>query len=176
MSMGINARSILDITSEYQEILKNLTDEEFCRQPEDGSWSCSEIFCHIVQVNVRSLLAIEKCIYGKQQQRRHGLPLVTRLILYFGRFPPGKLNIPSNILALVRVTTREEAKNDMIRFTVKLKELLPKISKCSSEQRIKHPRLGMLNCIQWLRFMEIYSRYHLKKLKKSLKRNGLHAG
>lgn len=165
MSSRINGRPVLDVINEYQEALKEFSEEEFCRKPEDGSWSISEIYCHINQVNIRSLLAIEKCIYGRQLQVAYGVPLLSRAILYFGRFPPGAVKIPENIAALVTVVSKEDARNELIRIVDKLKQVLPKAKKCSPHNRVKHQQLGMLNCEEWLRFVEIYSKYHLKRLK-----------
>ncbi|RXF71607.1 DinB family protein [Arcticibacter tournemirensis] len=166
MNTRLCAESILRVINDYQEALKDFSEEEFCRKPESGRWSYAEIYCHIIQVNMRSLLAVEKCIYGKQQQKRDVAPLISRLILYFGQLPPGRIRIPANISAIVKVITKEEAKNDLIKFTGKLNELMPKILKCSPYQRIRHQRLGMLNCNEWIRFIEIYSIYHFKSLQK----------
>ncbi len=166
MSLMVSERSILDAIGKYQDNLKSFSEEEFCRKPHDGGWSCSEVYCHMLQVNMRCLLAVERCIHGKKQPRRSGPSFISHLILYFGRFPPGKLKAPPNVASIVKTITLEDAKNDLIKFTGKLKELMPKALKCSPYQRIKHQRLGMLNAIEWLRFLEIHTKHHLKQLKR----------
>lgn len=166
MSSRINTRPVLDVINKYQEALRGFSEEEFCRKPEDGSWSVSEIYCHINQVNMRSLLAVEKCIYGRQVQRGYGVPLFTRAILYFGQFPPGSVKIPDNIAALVTVVSKEDARNELIRFVEKFNQILPKAKKCSPHNRVRHQRLGLLNCEEWIRFIEIYSKYHFKRLRR----------
>lgn len=165
MNFRTSEHSILEAIAEYQDSLKNFTEEEFGRKPPAGGWSYSEVYCHVIQVNLRCLLAIERCIYGKKQQEGPGAPMLSRVILYFGRFP-GKLKTPPNLASIVKVISREDAKNDLIKFTGKLKELMPKALKCSPYHRIRHQRMGMLNCLEWLRFIEIHTKHHLKQIKR----------
>lgn len=169
MKIRLTENAILEIIGEFQEVLNELTEDEFCRKPDTGSLSYAEIYCHVIHVNRRCLLAVERCIYGKQNLRQTSASLLTRAILYIGRLPERKINIPGHLASLACTITREEVKNDLINFTIKLKELMPKAVKCPLHQRVKHQRLGMLNCAEWLRFIEIYSAMHLRKLRKMIR-------
>jgi hypothetical protein len=165
MSVAASTQSILGAITEYQNFLTEVSEDEFQLAPAEKVWSYSEVFSHIIQANLRSLLAVQKCIYGKPGKSVN-LPLTSRVILFFGRFPPVKIKAPESIAALVRKMTKEEARNDLIRLRTKVMELGPKVSKSFRDCRMQHPRLGMLNAVEWWRFVEIHSHHHLKQLKR----------
>ena len=50
------------------------------------------------------------------------------------------------------------------KFKENLSKLLPEITTASSSQKAKHPRMGLFNAKQWLRFIEIHTRHHEKQL------------
>lgn len=155
----------------YQEILKNVPEDEFFRSPQIGSWSVSEVYCHIIHVTTVSLLAIEKCLHGKQMRSSSSLPFITKIIFLFGQFPPIKLKAPENIAAKTKKIEKEEARNGLIKVIQRLDSTVARLSKSSSNCRISHPKLGMLNSYEWLRFIDIHNKHHLKQIKKIQKIN-----
>ena len=165
MNVSASTQAILKAIESYQEFLSELDDDRFRETPAENVWSYSEVYCHIVQANLRSLLAVQKCIYGKPGIFGN-IPLLSRAVLFFGRFPPVKLKAPEGIAALVKKISKEEARNDLIRLKTKVLELAPKVPKSLKDTRVKHPRLGMLNAAEWWRFVEIHSNHHLKQLKR----------
>lgn len=166
MSLQASASSIKDALASYLAWLKEIDEDEFIHSPPDGGWSYSEVFCHVIQVNVRSMLAVERCIYAKSGHRTSGPNLIARLILYMGKFPPLKIKAHPKVVSIVKPVTKEEARNDMLVFCNKLQDLLPKLMKVPVHQRTRHPRLGMLNCGEWLKFIDIHTRHHLKQLER----------
>lgn len=152
---------ILDAVKRYEDFLQDLTEEEFQRTPEEGVWSYAELYSHIFQANLGSLIAIERCLHGSKQVT--GSPtFFGRLILFFGIFPPVKLKSPARMIGTK--ITLEEAGNYIARFKSKLADVVPLVRKADLKRTAQHPRLGMLNAPQWLRFVYIHSRHHLKQL------------
>ncbi|PRY49130.1 DinB family protein [Arcticibacter pallidicorallinus] len=166
MSLQASASSIKDALASYLAWLKEIDEDEFVQSPPGGGWSYSEVFCHVIQVNVRSMLAAERCIYAKFGHRTSGPNLIARLILYMGKFPPLKIKAHAKVVSIVKPVTKEEARNDMLVFCNKLQDLLPKLMKVPAHQRTRHARLGMLNCEEWLKFIDIHTRHHLKQLER----------
>ena len=157
-------KSILKSVEVYEEFLKSVTDEEFNLTPAPDVWSYSEVYSHIFQANLASLIAIEKCICGTAIKSAKPTHWIARLILFFGRFPPIKLKVPESLKSLTEKISREEARNLIIKFKKRLEELTPKVSKAYVYQKVKHPRLGLLNALQWFRFIEIHTIHHQKQL------------
>lgn len=166
MSIQESVVSIKDAIGVYLNWLKELDEDDFVKPPPSGGWSYSEVCCHVIQVNVRSILAVEKCIYAKPNLRGTGPNLIARLILYLGRFPPVKIRSAPNIAGIVKPVSKEDARNDLILFANKLQDLSVKLLKVPSENRVRHPRLGMLNCREWLQFINIHMRHHVKQLER----------
>lgn len=157
--------SILESTDNYSKFLDNITEEQFSQTPANGGWSYSEVYSHIFQANLGSLVLIERCLHGHKSST--GTPTwAGRLVLFFGRFPPVKLTAPAHIAAMVAKTSIEDARNYIIKFREKLLEVAPQVRKAPPLNAAKHPRLGMLNASQWLRFIEIHTKHHLRQLKR----------
>jgi hypothetical protein len=116
MSVKNNTNSILRGLDKYKTFLDGLTDEEFQRTPAEGVWSYSEVYSHILTANTGSLIAIERCLHGNKSSSG-SLELIARLILFFGRLPPGKFKVPEKVGAMVRKITLEEARNDIINYS-----------------------------------------------------------
>ena len=166
MSITSQQRSLLKSIAEYEDLLNTLTEEEFMRSPAEGVWSYSEVYSHIFQANLGSLIAIEKCIAGTGIESHKRIHWMAWLILFFGRFPPGKIKAPERVAAMVSKISTEEAKNLIVKFKKRLSELAPRVNKASPAQTIKHPRLGLLNASYWFRFIEVHTLHHARQLQR----------
>lgn len=150
--------------SVYKNLLKEVSDEDFQKVPIYGGWSYAQLYSHIIDVNKLSLISIEKCINGTAKLDSRRLHWKVWLIMLAGRFPPGRLIAPERIASMVNHISREEAKNQMIRFSERFDEICRKIQNASPDRKISHPRLGPLNARHWLRFIDIHTRHHIHQL------------
>lgn len=166
MSTERHYRSILKAVSVYEDLLAQLTEEAFIQSPPDFSWSYSETYSHIFQANLISLVAAEKCILNTGVHTGKPIHWLAGIILFLGRFPPGKLKAPDRIAAMVTKISMEEARNLIRKFKTRLEDIRPKIKNADPYQKVKHPRLGMLNAKQWFRFIEIHTIHHTRQLKR----------
>lgn len=164
MSINRNINSLTKTIERYENLIKSVSEETFTQNPIDGGWSYSETFSHIFQANLASLIAIEKCYLGTGKIDRKLINWVVWAILFFGRLPPGKLKAPASIASMAKKITREEAANLIIKFRNRLSDFKSKIEKADPNQKIKHPRLGLLNAKQWLRFIEVHTIHHTYQL------------
>ena len=165
MSATESLRQVLASTQIYLDLLKTFSTDDFQLQPSPSGWSYSEVYSHIIHVNTFSLMAVERCLHGKQSTLAYRLPFTSRLILFLGRFPR-RLKAPERIASAVKKISLEDARNGLIKIKHRLEEIFPKLTKASSSCRVTHPRLGMLNSEQWLRFMEIHNNHHLKQIER----------
>ncbi len=166
MSIASQQRSLLHSVAEYEKLLPAISEEDFLRSPAGGVWSYSEVYSHIFQANLGSLTALEKCIIGTGVESHKSIRWLAWIILFFGRFPPGKLKAPERIAAVAKKINKEEAANLIIKFKKRAAELYPQIKKASPVQKMQHPRLGLLNATQWFRFIEIHTLHHQKQLQR----------
>jgi hypothetical protein len=164
MSAASQQRSILHSVNYYSSLLEKLSEEDFQRSPAEGTWSYAEVYSHIFKSNLFSLVAAEQCINGTAAKSSLPTPWAVRLILFFGRFPPGKYKVPPSIVSLTSKINREEARNLIVKFRTRLTDIAPKVNQAKPYHKIKHPRLGLFNAGQWFRFIEIHTLHHQKQL------------
>lgn len=180
MSIPVQQRSILQSVEEYSRLLEEISEEDFLLTPEEGVWSYSEVYSHIFRANLASLIAAEQCVNGTAKKVSEGSQWMVRLILFFGRFPPGNYKVPTSIADMTVKMSREDARNLIIKFKSRLAGISSRISKASNYHKVEHPRLGFFNARQWFRFIEIHTFHHQKQLGRIrnmlANRNKLHSG
>ncbi|HEX5669016.1 MAG TPA: hypothetical protein VFX73_09450, partial [Chitinophagaceae bacterium] len=79
-------------------------------------------------------------------------------------FPPGKFKVPDRLKDQVKKINKEEAHELICRFKDELSQITPKVDSANPNQKLKHPRLGLLNAVKWYEFIEIHTRHHRKQL------------
>jgi hypothetical protein len=157
--------SIHKVTFAYKQRLAQIPDEHFQRNPRNGGWSYSEVYQHIFDLSLLSLYELDKCISGHGKQK--STHWISRLILFFGRFPPlMKLKVPAALGSRVTKISKEEASDMINKFLVQLQPYGKTMELANPLMKTPHPRLGFLNARQWLRFIEIHLKHHLKQLKR----------
>lgn len=155
--------SIHHIVSAYKAKLSSYTDDIFQLTPPISGWSYSEVYAHIFDSSLLSTMALENCIKGEGQN----IPthFAVKVILFFGSFPPAaKYKVPKRLADRVTKIPRTEALDFILQFEKALEHAYPNINKADKHCKTKHPRLGYLNAKQWLRFIEIHLKHHLKQL------------
>lgn len=166
MSVNQHYKSLLEAVSKYEDLLKDTSEEVFTRSPSSGGWSYSETFSHIFHANLASLIAVEKCVLGTGVVNTKPINWIVWMVLFFGRLPPGKFKVPQRLASTVRVISKEEASNLIVKFKNRLVAIKNQVDKAEKYQKVMHPRLGLLNAKQWFRFIEIHTHHHIHQLKR----------
>lgn len=158
-------QSIGKIVDAYNAKLVSLNEEEFVLTPPIGGWSYSEVYAHIFDSSILSLLATQKCINGDGEIAKTHFS--AKAILFFGMLPPGKrYKVPKRLMDRAKKINIAVAQQFIVDFESQLTKVLGQIDKASSSIKVAHPRLGYLNAKQWLRFIEIHLNHHLKQLQR----------
>jgi hypothetical protein len=88
--------------------------------------------------------------------------------LTFGRIPRGKAKAPEAVCPQ-KMPSRDEMREALERTRKRFgatAQCLGALQSPEARQRVvKHPALGKLNALQWLRFIEIHTKHHLKIIK-----------
>ena len=159
-------QSIDTLLAAYHDRLAQIPDDLFTQTPTTGGWSYAEVYAHVLQACYGSLVSIQKCASGTGEFDNKGTAIAARLVLWAGRFPPGKIKAPKHIAALVTKMSKPDVLNLFDKVTMRLNDVLTMVAHAQRTSKFKHPRLGLLNAPQWLRFIEIHTRHHLKQLKR----------
>jgi hypothetical protein len=157
--------SLQRVIAAYRNKLQTLPESQFAQTPSIGGWSASEVYDHIFDASLLSLKALNECLEGRGANR--STPFVSKMILFFGAFPPGiRFKTPKILEGRVKVITKAEAADLIREVSEELEATRVKITGANPNVKSKHPRLGYLNANQWLRFIGIHLRHHLKQLKR----------
>jgi hypothetical protein len=155
--------SITKIVDAYMYQLSTFDETIFQQTPPINGWSYSEVYSHIFDASLLSLIATESCI--KKEGENKPTDFRVKLILFFGMFPPAqKFKVPTKLLSRIKKINKADALAYITQFRQQLEILYPLLKNTDSNIKVKHPRLGYLNAKQWLRFIEIHLNHHLKQL------------
>lgn len=166
MTIEQERRAIEAALDTYRSRLDSIPDELFDVTPPDGGWSYAKVYSHILQANLGSSIAAEKCTMSSCKPTSKGRSLIGLFVLTFNRFPPVRVKTPREIVARnpVKKISKEDARNLIVKCRKRINEIVPLIKNASPYCRIRHPRMGMLNARQWFKFILIHSNHHLKQL------------
>ena len=158
-------RSIAQTVNAYQQKLHTYKEDNFQLTPPIGGWSYSEVYSHIFDASLLSLMALNNCIRNEGEDKPTAFGV--KLVLFFGQLPPGqKYKVPKRMADRVKKITLANAQQLITDFELQLAKLYPQVANASPKSKIKHPRMGYLNAKQWLRFIEVHLNHHLKQLKR----------
>lgn len=157
--------SIHQIIASYKSKLSAYADHDFQRTPPIGGWSYSEVYSHIFDASLLSLIALNNSITGKGE--RKPTLFIVRLILLLGAFPPAqKYKVPKRLVDRIQKISKTAALDFIIEFETALESSFETIHLADLQLKTQHPRLGYLNANQWLRFIEIHLKHHLRQLER----------
>jgi hypothetical protein len=164
MNIAHEHKSINTALDEYRHRLDQIPDEQFDLTPPTGGWSYAEVYSHIMQANLGSSIAAEKCCRKTGVTTNKGLNWKGRLVFLLGSFPPGKRKAPAALDALARKISKEEARNLIVKLRKRVDEVVQLAGHTISDCKISHPGLGMLTAAQWIKFIRIHTQHHIKQL------------
>ncbi|MFC3561589.1 DinB family protein [Pedobacter jamesrossensis] len=157
--------SLQHIVGAYKAKLSSYPDEIFQLTPPINGWSYSEVYSHIFDASLLSLIALEHSANGKGEDKP--THFVVKLILLLGSLPPAKkYKVPKRLIDRVKKISKTQAMDFILEFEKALADTYPLIANANKKCKTKHPRLGYLNAEQWLRFIEIHLKHHLKQLER----------
>lgn len=164
MNIAEEHQKINTALNEYRHRLDEIPDEEFTETPPVGGWSYAEVYSHIMQANLGSSIAAEKCCRRTGVTTSKGLNWTGKLVFLLGSFPPGKRKSPAALDAVTKKISKEEARNLIVKLRKRVDEIAQLAAHAPNENKVAHPSLGMLTAGQWLKFIRIHTRHHLKQL------------
>ena len=163
--MGVKSdyKWIQHIVEQYQLKLQKIDDSLWHTTPPINGWSYSEVYFHIFDASMLSLLQLISSAEGKGKVKPTAF--VVKLILFAGMLPPGKKFVaPKTLTDRLKQLTKEELSLMINEFLKELSLALPKILKADLTIKTPHPKMGYLNAGHWLRFIAIHLNHHLKQL------------
>jgi hypothetical protein len=164
MSISSDKKKISKLLDFYEQYLKTVNEETFLTSPQQGVWSYSEIYSHVLWVTASSLVAIEQSLNKTSPIKSNSPDWRVRLILFLGILPGNNLKVPEIAAANVKKISKEEALNKIFSIRKRLDTICGEFKKFDQNYKVKHPRLGWLDAKQWLRFIVVHTKHHIKQV------------
>jgi len=172
MNIAKERKAIDAALDNYRAQLDTIPEEKFTETPPGGGWSCAEVYSHILQATLGSSIALERCCNNTCVPTKKKLTFLGMLMMTINRFPPVRVKVPEKVNAKMPAPkiSKEDAKNLLIKCRKRIDDVTPQIKDALPASRHKHPRLGMLNADQWVKFIRIHLQHHLKQLERIKKK------
>ncbi len=157
--------SIHRVVDAYKSKLSRYPEDIFQTIPPISGWSYSEVYSHIFDSSLLSLIALENAANGKGESKP--THFIVKLILLLGTLPPAqKYKVAKRLEERVKKISKKEALDFILEFENALDDNYHLLAHAKFTSKTKHPRLGYLNAKHWLRFIEIHLKHHLKQLER----------
>lgn len=152
------------VLEEYSNRLNKYTEETFLKKSKEDVWCPAEVYAHILSANRLTIKGMHKALAGEATLDNGGLSWKTKLIFLMGRIPAGR-KVPEVIKKRTPIySSKIEAEEALRALKVELAEIWDKRASWTVDQKLKHPALGLLNNTQWMKFLLIHSKHHIKQL------------
>jgi len=157
--------SVHQVVDAYKSKLLHYPEDIFQTTPPISGWSYSEVYSHIFDSSLLSLIAFANAANGKGENKP--THFMVKLILLLGALPPAqKYKVPKRLEERVKKISKTEALDFILEFEKAFDDNYALLAHAKANSKTKHPRLGYLNAKQWLRFIEIHLKHHLKQLER----------
>lgn len=159
--------------AQLQHLVKDLSDVELNKHPAE-KWSIAQVISHLIASEQLSVGYLNKKILGIQTAEKSGLKEELKmLLLIVSQRLPFKFKAPRTIVENTPVYgSVDQLISAWDKTRVDLKEVLQKIEDDQINLKIfKHPRAGMLNTQQAIRFFREHIIHHTPQVKNLLKQN-----
>ena len=159
-----NFNILIQTIEEYRRRLGTYSESKFVEKINPEVWSPAEVYAHIISANRLTVRSMQKAVEGNATEDNSSLPWKARLILFTGRFPKGR-KVPEVVAKrtpqFLAIADAREATEALL---MELNDIWKSHEQWSPTQKLKHPALGLLNNKQWIKFMKIHSKHHIKQL------------
>jgi len=164
MSLTRNYNALIDTITKYSYKLNNYSEQSFQHKINETIWSPAEVYAHIITANRVTVKGMMKAINGEATEDKSPLSWPARAIFFTGRIPKGRKAPEVIVKRTPKLNSIAEAKNMLDELESELNEVWESRYSWSKTQKLRHPALGMLNNEQWVKFMVIHAKHHLKQL------------
>jgi len=158
---------------QLQHLIKDLSDVELNKHPAE-KWSIAQVLSHLIASEQLSVGYLNKKMLGIQTAEKSGLKEdLKMLLLIVSQRLPFKFKAPRTIVENTPVYgSVDQLISAWDKTRVDLKEVLQKFEDDQINLKIfKHPRAGMLNIQQAIRFFREHIIHHTPQVKNLLKQN-----
>jgi hypothetical protein len=153
----------IELLFTFKKELNKYSPEQLWHIPEEGVWSISQMYDHIILVAQEYLDNVEICAAVNEEQPLGKTPSGEQLFRN-GGFPPIKIRLPDEMNAPPNNSDgKEELVSRMEEVIERLKQWESKLDSINPNHKVEHGGFGWLNAREWYDLVEMHSRHHLRQ-------------
>ena len=147
----------------WETALGHYNLEQLCRKPDAKSWSVGQVYMHLLDQTISyNFLQIEQCISSNENM--YGEKSEEGVVVFANNaFPDKKLTGPPDAKDPGQPESIEQLEKIWKDMRSKLALLEEKISVTKYKGKAKHPGLYYLDAWEWIQFIDIHFRHHLRQ-------------
>ncbi len=154
----------LDLSQQLLSLSEQAEERLTLQSARVSAWSVAQHLDHLAQANRLCADAIARILDSPPSGPEPGLTLAGHAVLLTGRIPRGRGSAPSATVPSTASTS--ETRNRLREAHQAVTAIGERLGDLDGAQgRLGHPALGGFTAFQWLRFIAIHTRHHLKIIK-----------
>ncbi|RMH15779.1 MAG: DinB family protein [Acidobacteria bacterium] len=130
------------------------------RVPAVSGWSVGQHLDHLAKAGLSVVTALERAAAGELEERGGRPTWIGRLVLLTGYIPRGRGKAPERTRPSAEPQATYEELDQLRQRLAALDGELGRLER--SRATVPHPFFGPLRPAQWLRFLDVHHRHHLK--------------
>ena len=153
----------LKLIETYKSFLQKYSLEQLRHIPEQGVWSISQMYDHLIVVAHEYLDSVEACALAVREQKQ-GKTEFGEYLFNIGGFPPIKIKLPDELDTPPDNTKmKEDIMLELDLLMKRMKELKMKVNDINPNYKNKHGGFGWLNAQEWFDLVGMHFRHHLRQ-------------
>ncbi len=159
-----SVKKCLDTISVWEQSLVGYSLKQLQDKPDKDCWSLGQVYLHLIDQTERyNMQQIEICLASNRNAQKNK-SVEGQKVFGHNAFPALKLKGPSsnynNLEQPIHIGSLRVA---IIGLKKQITLLDKKISASKFQGKTKHPGFGYLNASEWLQFIEMHFRHHLRQ-------------
>ena len=155
--------SDLKLIETFKSFLQKYSLEQLRHIPEQGVWSISQMYDHLIVVAHEYLDSVEACALAVREQKQ-GKTEFGECLFNIGGFPPIKIKLPDELDTPPDNTKmKEDIMLELDLLMKRMKELKMKVNDINPNYKDKHGGFGWLNAQEWFDLVGMHFRHHLRQ-------------
>lgn len=153
----------LKLIETYKSFLHSYSQEQLGFIPEQGSWSISQMYDHVIVVAHEYLDSVEACALAVEEQTE-GKTEFGEYLFNIGGFPPIKIKLPAEMDSPPDNTKlKEDIMLELDLLMKRMNELNMKVIHINPNYKEEHGGFGWLNAQEWFDLVGMHFRHHLRQ-------------
>ncbi|WP_075617964.1 DinB family protein [Paenisporosarcina indica] len=156
--------SVLKLIEIYKGFLEEYSLEQLRHIPDQGVWSISQMYDHLIIVAHEYLDSVEACATIAGEQNNGKKTEFGEYLFNIGGFPPIKIKLPDELDTPPDNTKiKEDILLELDLLMKRMKELKLKVNDINPNYKDEHGGFGWLNAQEWFDLVGMHFRHHLRQ-------------